>query len=85
VNVFRHYVSQYLLGPKFFVMIVLHYPPEMNLSDYPNYHAIYIDDWDFVYIDSIGVSTGSEANAGGKYVLENECNGNSNFIFSAGC
>jgi hypothetical protein len=65
VNVFRHYVSQYLSGPTFFVMIVLHYPPEMNLSDYPNYHAIYIDEWNFVYIDSIGVSIGNDDNLGG--------------------
>lgn len=46
-------------------MLVLHYPPEMNLTDQPNYNAIYVDEWNFAYIDSLGVTTGSEDHLGG--------------------
>lgn len=66
VNVCRHFISKYISGgANVFVTLILHYPPEMNLSDQPNYHAIYIDEWSFVYIDSIGVTTGHESNSGG--------------------
>lgn len=65
VNVCRHFISTYLSGNvEAFVTLVLHYPPEMNLSDQPNYHAIYVDNWNFVYIDSIGVTTGQDSNGG---------------------
>jgi hypothetical protein len=64
VNVCRHLISKYLSRTNIFVTLILHYPPEMNLSDQPNYHAIYVDEWSFVYIDSIGITTGHENNMG---------------------
>ena len=68
VNVCRHFISTYSsANPELFVALVLHFPPEMNLSDQANYHAIYVDDWNFVYIDSIGVTTGQEDNTGGMH------------------
>ena len=66
VNVCRHFISTYLSSESgVFVALVLHYPPEMNLSDQLKYNAIYVDNWNFVYIDSIGVTTGHEGNDGG--------------------
>eukprot|EP00026_Physarum_polycephalum_P000006 Phypoly_transcript_00006.p1 GENE.Phypoly_transcript_00006~~Phypoly_transcript_00006.p1 ORF type:complete len:4090 (+),score=503.30 Phypoly_transcript_00006:465-12734(+) len=65
VNVCRHFISTYLPAKSnTLATLVLHYPPEMNLSDQPNYHAIYVDDWNFVYIDSLGLTTGHENNTG---------------------
>ena len=70
VNVCRHFISTYLSTEcEAFVTLVLHYPPEMNLSDQPNYHAIYVDLWNFVYIDSIGVTTGHDENSMGMVPL----------------
>jgi hypothetical protein len=66
VNVCRHFISTYLSSKsEAVVALILHYPPEMNLSDQPNYHAIYVDEWNFVYIDAVGVTTGHENNIGG--------------------
>jgi hypothetical protein len=71
VNVCRHFISTYLSAKSHaLVTLVLHYPPEMNLSDQPNYHAVYVDEWNFVYIDSLGVTTGHENNTGGMAELD---------------
>jgi hypothetical protein len=60
VNVFRNNVDSLLsdLSRKM-AFVVLHFPPEMGFSSRPCYHAVFLNDWDFIYIDSLGVTTGS--------------------------
>lgn len=66
VNLFRHLISKFSSRvPDFFVMLVLHYPPEMNIAYQSKYNVIYGDDWNFSYVDSLGVTTGNEDNLGG--------------------
>jgi hypothetical protein len=60
VNVCRNNIDSLL--PNFsrkMSLIVLHFPPEMGFSSRPCYHAIFLNNWDFIYIDSLGVTTGS--------------------------
>lgn len=61
VNVFRNNVDKYITdqnSTRFLVVVILHFPPEMGLSSRPCYHAIFVKNWDFIYIDSLGVVTG---------------------------
>lgn len=60
VNVCRNNIDSLL--PNFsrkLALVVLHFPPEMGFSSRPCYHAIFLNDWDFIYIDSLGVTTGT--------------------------
>ena len=60
VNVFRNSVDRVTIGntSRFMFIVVLHFPPEMGPSSKPCYHAIFVKNWDFIYIDSLGVTTG---------------------------
>ena len=60
VNVFRNNVDSILpSSSRKMVLVVLHFSPEMGLSSRPCYHAIFLNDWDFIYVDSLGVTTGA--------------------------
>jgi hypothetical protein len=62
VNVFRNSVDKYFTkqnSHKFLAVVVLHFPPEMGLSLRPCYHAVFVKNWDFMYVDSLGVTTGT--------------------------
>jgi len=45
------------------VVLILHIPPEMAFRSSAPYHAIYLNEWDFVYVDSLGVSSAAAAAA----------------------
>lgn len=60
VNIFRESVNAHVPNSsRFLIVVVLHFPPEMNLSSRPCYHAIFLNGWDFIYVDSLGVTTGT--------------------------
>jgi hypothetical protein len=40
---------------------VLHFPPELELGSRPCYNAIFTNHWDFMYVDSLGVTIGMKA------------------------
>jgi len=41
------------------IVLIVHIPPEMALRANAPYHAVFLNEWDFVYVDSLGVSTAS--------------------------
>lgn len=59
VNVFRNSVDK-LLGDTTnkMAIVILHFPPEMGVSSRPCYHAVFLNHWDFMYVDTLGVTTG---------------------------
>jgi hypothetical protein len=61
VNVFRNSVDRSCTKDnesRYLFIVVLHFPPEMGPSSKPCYHAVFVKNWDFMYIDSLGVTTG---------------------------
>ena len=40
------------------ILLILHYPSELNILNKSCYHAIFLNKWDYIYIDSLGVTTG---------------------------
>ncbi len=42
-------------------VFILHFPPEMNLTQSPCYNAIFLNGWEFIYIDSLGLLSDLES------------------------
>eukprot|EP00026_Physarum_polycephalum_P000017 Phypoly_transcript_00017.p1 GENE.Phypoly_transcript_00017~~Phypoly_transcript_00017.p1 ORF type:complete len:3587 (+),score=621.73 Phypoly_transcript_00017:1211-10762(+) len=60
VNVCRNNIDSLLPNSsRQMALVILHFPPEMGFSSRPCYHAIFLNNWDFIYIDSLGVTTGT--------------------------
>jgi hypothetical protein len=53
------------------VILILHYPPELNILSKSCYHAIFLNRWDYIYIDSLGVTTGTDEGKKIKRVVLN--------------
>jgi len=51
----RHVIVNNENNPKL-VVLIIHFPLEMAYQSRPSYQAIFLNQWDFVYIDSLGVS-----------------------------
>ena len=60
VNYFRYTTDNLMKNSNKMVIIILHYPPEMNIMSKYCYHAIFLNKWDYTYIDSLGVITGTD-------------------------
>jgi hypothetical protein len=61
VNVFKNCVDKCHKDQeiaRYFFVIVAHFPPEMGLAARPCYHAVFVKNWDFIYVDALGVTTG---------------------------
>lgn len=59
VNVFRNSVDEMLWeNSNKMAIVILHFPPEMGISSRPCYHAVFLNQWDFMYVDTLGVTTG---------------------------
>lgn len=60
VNVMRNSIDRYISdSSRHMAIVVLHFPPEMGISQRSCYHAIFLNNWDFIYVDSLGVTTGN--------------------------
>ncbi len=66
VNALRHNINKYIDDSSKLVVLVLHFPPEMSVSKHPCYHTIYLNHWDFIYIDSFGVETSTDSEENGR-------------------
>ncbi len=42
-------------------VVILHLPPEMNLVQSPCYNAIFLNGWEYIYIDSLGLLSDLES------------------------
>jgi len=62
VNVLRTAIDEYV-SAKQLAVVILHFPPELSVASESCYHAIYLKEWDFTYIDSFGIETNSETSA----------------------
>ena len=61
VNYFRNAVDYSSMhNTSKLVILILHYPPEMNILSKSCYHAIFLNRWDYIYIDSLGITTGTD-------------------------
>eukprot|EP01114_Cavostelium_apophysatum_P014001 TRINITY_DN3512_c0_g1_i9.p1 TRINITY_DN3512_c0_g1~~TRINITY_DN3512_c0_g1_i9.p1 ORF type:complete len:5234 (+),score=1501.00 TRINITY_DN3512_c0_g1_i9:231-15932(+) len=58
VNFVRTCIDRHV--PRKLVVLILHFPPEMGMLSKPCYHAVYLNRWDFLYVDSLGITTGVE-------------------------
>lgn len=60
VNVLRTAIDEYVSDPRQLIVVILHFPPELSVAAESCYHAIYLNQWDFTYIDSFGIETNTE-------------------------
>lgn len=62
VNTFKKTIDKYITrqtATRYFCVLILHFPPEMELSARPCYNTMFVNHWDFMYIDSLGVTIGN--------------------------
>ena len=60
VNNLRQNIDIYIKEDQL-VFTILHFPPLSMLTSKSGYHAIFINDWEFCYIDGIGVSSATSS------------------------
>ncbi|KAL6077130.1 Replication factor C small subunit [Balamuthia mandrillaris] len=60
VNMLRTFLDRHLLNDRLAV-IILHFPPEMSVSKHACYPAVYLNGWDFLYVDHLGLETTTTA------------------------
>jgi hypothetical protein len=59
VNFFRKTIDKYLTrqtATRYICVVVLHFPPELELGSRPCYNAVFTNHWDYMYVDSLGVT-----------------------------
>ncbi len=58
INYLRHQIDSYSTAHSDrLVVLIMHFPPELNFISKPIHQVIYLNDWDYMYIDSLGAKS----------------------------
>jgi hypothetical protein len=57
INYLRHQIDSYSERTNRLVVLIMHFPPELNFISKPIHQVIYLNDWDYMYIDSLGAKS----------------------------